>query len=144
VFIGKHDRSLDDKGRLVLPSSYRREFEDAGGGIVAPWDRCLAMWPRDVFEGVMDKLIEKVESGEAKDDVARVFQSQAAEFALDGQGRFVVPVNHRTHAGIERDVQVIGQRNRVELWDVARFAAIEQENAPADVSAEIRNLRIFS
>ena len=143
MFIGKHDRSLDDKGRLVLPTPYRRPFDDAGGGIVAPWDRCLAMWPRDVFEGVMDKLIEKVEAGEANDDVARVFQSQAAEFQLDGQGRFVVPVQHRGHAAIQRDVLVIGQRSRIELWDVDRFGAVEEENTPDAVSTEIRSLRIF-
>ena len=143
MFIGKHDRSLDDKGRLVLPTTYRRTFDDAGGGIVAPWDRCLAMWPRDVFEGVMDKLIDKVESGDASDDVARVFQSQAAEFALDGQGRFVVPVQHRSHAGIQRDVYVIGQRRRLELWDTARFDAVEGEHTFDDVSAELRRLRIL-
>jgi DNA-binding transcriptional regulator/RsmH inhibitor MraZ len=62
---------------------------------------------------------------------------------LDGQGRFVVPVQHRDHAGIQRDVLVIGQRKRIELWDATRFGALESDNPPVDVSAEIRSLRIF-
>src|SRR5881227_2597434 len=91
VFIGKHDRSLDDKGRLVLPSNYRRDFEDAGGGVLAPWDRCLGLWTKAKYEDVMEQLIDKVRSGEAVDMVARLFQSDAADVQLDAQGRFVVP-----------------------------------------------------
>src|SRR4051794_17397416 len=125
VFIGKHDRSLDDKGRLVLPTSYRRPFEDAGGGVLAPWDRCLGLWPQDMFGDVMLKLQSKVEEGEAEADVARLFQSAASEVQLDGQGRFVVPAEHREHAGIDREIKVIGHNNRVEIWDASRFTAMQ-------------------
>jgi MraZ protein len=143
VFIGKHDRSLDDKGRLVLPSNYRRDFEDAGGGVLAPWDRCLGLWTKAKYEDVMEQLIDKVRSGEANDDVARMFQSNAADVQLDAQGRFVVPEEHRGHAGITREVKVIGQTTRVEIWDLAAFEAMEQATTRDAVSEEIRRLRIF-
>ena len=143
MFIGKHDRSLDDKGRLVLPSGFRRAFEDAGGGVLAPWDRCLGLWTRDHFEVVMDKLLAKVSDGEADDDVVRVFAGAAADVQLDAQGRFVVPEEHRSHAAIDREVKVLGLPNRVEIWDAARFGAMEGGKSADDVSAEIRRLRIF-
>ena len=46
MFIGKHDRSLDDKGRLVLPSGYRRSFEDAGGAFFLSIEdiTCPELW----------------------------------------------------------------------------------------------------
>lgn len=143
MFIGKHDRSLDDKGRLVLPSGYRRAFEDAGGGVLAPWDRCLALFPRDDFEAVMRRLLEKVSDGEADDDVARLFSGGAAEIQLDAQGRFVIPEEHRTHAAIVREVKVLGLPNRIEIWDANRFGAMEGGKDADAVSAEIRKLRIF-
>jgi MraZ protein len=143
VFIGKHDRSLDDKGRLVLPSGFRRPFEDAGGGVLAPWDRCLALWTRDRFEVVMDKLLTKVSEEEADDDVVRLFASQASDVQLDAQGRFVLPEEHRRHASIQREVNVIGQHTRIEIWDAARFASIEGDKSADEVSAEIRRLRVF-
>jgi len=143
VFIGKHDRSLDDKGRLVLPSNYRRDFEDAGGGVLAPWDRCLALWTKAKFEDVMKQLIEKVRAGEADDDVVRLFQGDAADVQLDSQGRFVVPEEHRRHAGITREVKVLGQTDRVELWDAGRFGEVQRDKTPDEVSAEIRRLHIF-
>ncbi|HEX4820062.1 MAG TPA: hypothetical protein VFV00_07630 [Acidimicrobiales bacterium] len=143
MFIGKHDRSLDDKGRLVLPSGYRRAFEDAGGGVLAPWDRCLGLWTRDHFEVVMNKLLEKVSAEEADDDVVRLFAGAAADVQLDAQGRFVLPEDQRRHAAIGRDVKVLGQHNRIEIWDAERFSAVEGAKSADDVSSEIRRLRVF-
>jgi len=143
MFIGKHDRSLDDKGRLVLPSGYRRAFEDAGGGVLAPWDRCLGLWTRDHFEVVMNKLLDKVSAEEADDDVVRLFAGAAADVQLDAQGRFVLPEDQRRHAAIGRDVKVLGQHNRIEIWDAERFSGVERAKSADDVSTEIRRLRVF-
>jgi MraZ protein len=143
VFIGKHDRSLDDKGRLVLPSGYRRAFEDASGGVLAPWDRCLALWTRDHFGVVMNELLARVSSGEADDDMVRRFSGAAAEVQLDAQGRFVLPEDHRSHARIRREVTVLGLPNQIEIWDAQRFTEMESGKSDDDVSAEIRRLRIF-
>ncbi len=144
MFIGSNERSLDDKGRLVLPTKYRRSFEDAGGGVLAPWDRCLGLWTMAKYEEVVrEQLAEKVRAGDADVDVVRVFQSDAAEVQLDSQGRFVVPENHRRYARITRDVTVLGQTDRVEIWDAGRFEEMRGGKSPEDVSEEIRRLNIF-
>jgi len=134
---------LDDKGRLVLPAPFRREFEDAGGGVLAPWDRCLALWTREKFGNVMEQLIDRLREGDANDDVVRLFQSHASEVQFDTQGRFVVPEDHRDYAGITREVKVLGQTNRVEFWDLANFTAMEDATSREAVSGEIRRLRLF-
>jgi MraZ protein len=141
VFIGKYDRSLDPKGRLVLPSNYRRPFEDTGG-VLAKWDRCLALWTTDKYGDVMEQLNEKVRAGEADDDVARVFQSSAAEVQLDSQGRFVITEEQRGYAGITREVAVIGQTTRVEIWSDTQYDQVERAVGPEAVSSELRRLRI--
>lgn len=143
MFIGKHDRSLDDKGRLVLPSAFRHEVEEAGGGVLAKWDRCLALWTRAKFMNVMEQLIEKVKSGEASDDTARLFQADAVPVSLDGQGRFHVNDELRRYAGIGRDVLVVGQTNRVELWEPVRFAGMKETKSDEEVSQEMRALKVF-
>jgi MraZ protein len=143
VFIGKHDRALDEKGRLVLPSAYRREVEDAGGGVLAPWDRSLAVWTKAKFMNVMEQLIEKVRAGEADDEVVRLFQSDAVPVQLDGQGRFHLSDELRDYAGISREVTVVGQTDRIEIWDAGRFAGVKQTKSPTEVSDEIRRLHIF-
>jgi MraZ protein len=142
VFIGKHDRSLDDKGRLVLPSGFRQDVGDEGA-VLAKWDRCLALWTKAKFMDVMQQLIEKVRAGEADDEVVRLFQSDAVPVQLDAQGRFVVGDELREYAGIGRDVKVIGQTDRIEIWDAGRFADVQATKSAAEVSSEIRRLRIF-
>ena len=62
---------------------------------------------------------------------------------LDTQGRFVVPEDQRTHATISREVKVLGQHHRIEIWDADRFASVEGAKSADDVSAEIRRLRVF-
>jgi MraZ protein len=102
----------------------------------------LALWTRDDFEVVMDKLRAKVRDGEADDDVVRLFSGAAADVQLDAQGRFVLPEEQRAHADITREVKVLGQHTRIEIWDANRFAAMEGGKSADEVSAEIRRLRI--
>jgi MraZ protein len=142
-FIGTHDRALDDKGRLVLPSNYRRVFDEAGGGVLAPWDRCVALWTNQEFGGVVEDLRAKVASGEANRDIVRAFQAAAAEASFDSQGRFVIPVNHRVHAGIVREVKVIGQGNHVELWSIDAFNQLQAVQTPQSLSDELQRLNMF-
>ena len=69
--------------------------------------------------------------------------SRATAIQLDSQGRFHIPEEHRALTGITRGVQVLGQNDRVEIWDSARFAEMESQKSPEDVSAHLRDLRIF-
>ncbi len=145
MFTGKHERSLDDKWRLVLPTSFRRPFED-GGGRLAPGDRCLALFTDEEFKGVMQRMVEKSRSEEADDDMVdavRVFTGLTVPVQLDGQGRFVIGEEHRTYAGLGRDVLVAGQNDRVEIWDAASYRALEQRLPAADTSATLRRMKVF-
>ena len=141
MFIGKHDRSLDDKGRLVLPTNFRRDFE--GGAVLAPWDRCVALWTRPSFEEVLAQLLTKAREGEAEQDLVRLFQADAWEISLDGQGRILLPDSHRRFAGIDREVTVIGQSTHIELWNAARYAAMVREKSPAEIWGKFHELKVF-
>ena len=105
----------------MLPSGYRRAFEDAGGGVLAPWDRCLALFPRDDFEAVMRRLLDKVSDGEADDDVGR-----ATHWLGDVWGRAIgdESVVHR------------GPMRRTEWSDVVCFAGL----GPGEVTVDGRKV----
>jgi MraZ protein len=143
VFIGRDDRSLDDKGRLVLPTKYRRPYEDAGGGVLTVWDRCLALWTPEEYDVVVKDIRDKGRQGLADENFVRLFPTRASSVQLDSQGRFHIAEEHRAHAGIVRDVKVLGQTEHVEIWDRGRFEQLEGGQTPDDVSAEIRRLHLF-
>ncbi len=143
MFTGQQDRTLDDKSRLVLPSAFRRPYEGQGGRL-SPGDRCLVVFPEDVFSQVAERMNEKWRSGEVEDDdVVRVFFSNTVRVELDNQGRFMIPERSRAYAGIARDVTVVGHQDHLELWDTASYRAVETAKSPESVSAQLRRMRVF-
>jgi MraZ protein len=139
VFVGRFEHSLDGKGRLVLPSAFRADLRS--GGVLAPWDRCLALWTRDQFGDVAQAMKLRVSESDQDMDIFRLFLAEARFIEPDGQGRFVVPEEHRIHAGLVRDTVVSGQLDRVEIWDRSRFQGVRDGQA-GQLAEAIRDLRL--
>ncbi len=139
MFLGKHPHGLDDKGRLVLPSSFRSGFKD--GAVLAPWDGCIAMWTTERFKEVSQIMRVKLSEGGGEMGPLSVFFGECHQVKPDAQGRFVVPESQRRYAGLERDAFIVGQLDRVEIWDRDRFAAFEETNR-SKLAGMIKELRL--
>jgi MraZ protein len=91
-FFGRHEHSLDDKGRVILPAKFRSHFEH--GGYLAPeQDGCLSLWTPDQFEVQMDAMMERASTSRSDRNLVRLW------------------------AYLEGEVLVLGAIDRVELWD---------------------------
>jgi MraZ protein len=139
VFVGKFEHQLDEKGRLVLPAAFRPSLED--GGVLAPWERCLALWAPGQFDEVAQMIKRRISEGGGDMDVMRVFLADAHTVTPDRQGRFVIPEDHRGQAGLSREVVVSGQLDRIEIWDRERFSELHEVKAP-QLDDVIRDLRM--
>ncbi len=122
MFVGTFEHSLDDKGRLVLPSTFRGHLADRG--FVSQYERCLGLWTEDGFTDVARRLTDKVREGLASHDAVRAFAANASEVRPDSQGRIVLPQRLREYAGLQREVVVIGALDRIEIWDAARWSEL--------------------
>lgn len=115
-FFGRYEHSLDDKGRIILPSKFRGPFEH--GGFLTPYeDGCLSLWTPDQFEERMERMLERAATGRNNRHMARLWASTSHELDLDRQGRMAIPARLREYAGLEGDVLVLGAIDRVELWN---------------------------
>lgn len=115
-FFGRYEHSLDDKGRVILPSKFRGPFEH--GGYLTPYqDGCLALWSPDRFEHQMETMLERAGTGRSDRQMARVWASNAHEAEIDRQGRMAIPTRLREYAGLAGEVLVLGAIDRVELWN---------------------------
>ena len=74
--------------------------------------------------------------------VQRYFFSGAAEVEPDKQGRILIPPNLREHAGLEKDVTVIGAAVRAEIWDTARWAAYNDSQTEANIEESMNLLAL--
>jgi MraZ protein len=139
VFVGTFEHSVDGKGRVVLPSSFRAQLADRG--FVSQYQGCLGLWSEKGFDDVAERLMSKVREGLTTQDAVRAFAADATEVRPDSQGRILLPQRLREYAGIERDVAVVGAINRVELWDAGRWTAL-RSRADDSLEAAIGDLGI--
>jgi len=119
-FFGTYEHSLDNKGRVILPSKFRPPFEH-GGYLSEYLDGCLALWTPEAFERQMEEMQERASARRADRNMARFWASASQELEVDRQGRMVVPAKMREYAALEGDVTVVGAIDRVELWSPARW-----------------------
>lgn len=126
MFLGEYEHSLDEKGRLTIPSRFREELT---GRLVVTrgLDHCLFLYPYSEWQVLGDKLRELPMTQREARAFVRLLFSGASEQTLDRQGRLLLPANLREYAGIERDVVILGLGNRVELWSKERWTAYEAE-----------------
>ncbi len=122
MFVGTFEHSLDDKGRLVLPSVFRSHLADRG--YISQYESCLGLWTEEGFTDVARRLQGKVREGRASQNAVRAFAANATEVRPDSQGRITIPPRLREYAGLDRDVVVIGALDRIEIWDAARWRDI--------------------
>jgi MraZ protein len=120
MFVGTFEHSLDDKGRVVLPVTFRSQLT-ASKGFLSQLDRCLGLWTEEGFADVARRLTDNIRDGKASQDAMRAFSANACEVSPDSQGRITIPQRLRDFAGLEGDAVLIGAINRIELWNASRW-----------------------
>ena len=115
-FFGRYEHSLDDKGRVILPSKFRGSFEH-GGYLTQYTDGCLALWTPEQFDLQMENMQERAATGKQDRNLVRLWASTSHELEIDRQGRMAIPARLRDYAGLAADVLLLGAIDRVELWN---------------------------
>jgi MraZ protein len=120
-FSGKHYYTVDPKGRIIIPAAFREIITSNYSTKLyvtnAPFDRCLYIYPLEEWS----KLQEQVRSKPRYDEAIRFFMrrviASAVEVEMDKQGRILIPAALREDASINADVAIVGQIERIELWN---------------------------
>lgn len=115
MFIGEYQHTLDDKGRIIIPSKFREELGEAFV-MTKGLDNCLFVYPKSEWIILEEKLKALPLTNRDARAFVRFFFSGASECALDKQGRVLVPPNLREHSKLDKDAVVIGVSTRMEIW----------------------------
>ena len=135
MFMGEYVHSIDAKGRIILPADFRQEL-GVTFIITRGLDNCLFLYGQQAWEEWAAKLRALPLAKPAARALTRFFFSGARTPECDKQGRFLVPANLRTHAGIalKQDVVLTGVDNRIEVWSKEQWSKYNEEVEP-DVTA---------
>ena len=107
AFVGTHEHSLDEKGRLVLPAKFRSYF--AGAAYLTPHAGCLALWTPDGFDEMLSRLKEQIRTGEVE---ARVRRGLARCCAHSGTARGIHPRNGFSNKKLDKDLMIMHKNAR--------------------------------
>ncbi len=128
-FLGTHTPRLDDKGRLILPAKFRDAL--AEGLVMAKGqERCIVVYPMAEFYRFAEQMHTAPSSIAGVRDYTRVLASSASPEVPDRQGRITIPPMLRDYAELSRDLAVIGNISRVEIWQLEAWNAYLAEKEP--------------
>jgi MraZ protein len=114
----------------------------AGGKLVVTADSssCLLLYPAPDWEPIQQRLMSLSSFSPRTRDLQRLLVGNASDVEVDGAGRILIPGPLRKFAGLEKDVALVGQGARFELWDEAKWAAqmekssaLSQDGIPPDL-----------
>ena len=135
MFRGASKITLDGKGRMAIPTRYRNEIVSrSAGSLVATIDRdpCLLLYPLPDWEEMERRLMRLPGNKPAVRAYQRRIVGHAADMDMDSHGRILISKELREFAGLEKQVMLIGQGNKFELWDESKWSQWMDESGNDD------------
>lgn len=128
-FVGQYEYQMDEKGRVSLPSAFRREA-DSDRFVLLQWEPdYLALFPSRKWAEIQSRLLEFRRTDPDAWNQVRVIVSRAVDVSPDKQGRILVPAALQEAAGLSGTVLLSGNIDRVELWNPDTYRELVQERA---------------
>lgn len=120
-FLGNIEAKADQKGRVFLPATFRKELQREGQETMVlrkdAFQQCLVLYPESVWNEQLTLMRKKLNRWDAvQQNVFRTFISEAEQVTLDGNGRFLISRRSLDFAGITSEVRFIGMDDTIEIW----------------------------
>ncbi len=139
TFIGDYSCRLDAKGRVILPSAFKKQMPTAAEDrfVVRKdiFEGCLVLYSIDDWNRQLEKIRSRINQYNREHNIfLRNFFKGTAEVSLDSSNRLLIPKRLLDLAGITKDVVLAGQDGRIEMWAEEVYARIDM---PSDDFADL-------
>jgi len=147
MFQGETAITVDDKGRMAIPTAYRDEVARGGNRLVVtynPYENgCLWLYPEAAWQAVRDQVVALPNAKRVHRNLQLKLVGAATVVEPDGNSRILLPQTHRAAAGLERKAVLLGMGNKFELWsEQAHAAQIQSTIGEDEVSDDMLDLRL--
>jgi MraZ protein len=148
VFQGETAITIDDKGRLAIPTGYRDLVaRECGNRLVVTYNPfesgSLYLYPHSVWERVRDQVNALPRTRSVSRNLQLKLVGAATFVEPDASGRVGIPASHRNAVGIEKKAVLVGMGDKFELWsEQAHLAQIRQTLGDADLGDALVDLQL--
>jgi MraZ protein len=115
MFLGQHSNTIDEKGRITLPSRFRELLSD-GAYITAGLDQNLIVMPASHFNQQYDRINAMNPNNPLVRKYRRFTFGRASKIEFDSVGRFIIPQNLRESANLTNSAIIVGIGEDIEIW----------------------------
>jgi MraZ protein len=141
MFRGTSAITLDSKNRITIPTRYRDElFADCQGKMVCTVDiqhPCLLLYPLPEWEEIELKLCELSSMNPQERLLQQVLLGNASDCEIDKSGRLLIHGPLRQHAGLKKNLMLVGQLRKFEIWNDSAWQNQMQQGIAQIQSGEI-------
>jgi len=138
MFRGNHPTRVDEKGRLKVPSDFKRRVDELYGPqffITSKDGKRAEIYPLKEWEKI-EEALSKLGSTPAKKKFLDVTNYYGQVVEMDAQGRLLIPQSLREAAELKSDVAVLGQQTYLAVVNDEKHKAELAENPLTDADME--------
>ena len=148
MFQGETAITVDDKGRMAVPTAHRDLVARVSNNRLVltynPFESgCLYLYPQPVWEHVRDQVNALPRTRSVSRNLQLKLVGAAAFLEPDGSGRVSIPASHRSAVGIEKKAVLLGMGDKFELWaESAHHEQIRKTLGDADLDDGLLDLQL--
>jgi len=129
-FRGRFNHTIDNKGRVSIPTGFRMEIQRLGGDrapILTRGKDHLRLYPAETFEQIEETLSAKSSLDPDVEQLQRFMIGDCTECAIDTQGRITIPAVFRDFANLAGKITLSGVLEKIEIWNPDSFEAAQMD-----------------
>lgn len=118
MFRGSSFHTVDDKGRIIIPTRFRKVINEKGNGpvMITGMDNCLFVYCMDEWVKVEKRILDFQNKSQEIRRFQRFFIGNCQDCKCDKQGRVLIPPTLKDYAKLEKEVVLAGAGIRFEIW----------------------------
>ena len=134
-FSAKYTASIDDKGRVVLPSSFKKSMgEEALKPVAIEMDiysNCLNIYPEQYWNEKVKEIESRLNQFDEGDiELLEQFYENFTTVKMADNGRINIPADFLNHANLKKEVILVGMGKLIRLWDAAEYEQRKEVRKP--------------
>ncbi len=126
--IGNHEVSLDEKGRIVIPSKLKDTFKDSDLVISFEFENAIVLREKDDFDNWVKQLVEKGNFDSKARTLQRLILGNSWNMSMDSKGRILIPNKLLNVLDTKSKVVMVGVWNKIEIFSKEYWDSINNSD----------------
>ena len=140
MFRGSSFHTIDEKGRVIIPTRFRDVIRVGGGNgvMVSKMDKGLFAYTYEEWNNIENKILSMAEKSGNMRRFRRVFIGGAFDCNLDRQGRILIPPTLRQYSELLKEIVLVGVLDHFEIWSRENW---DNENVNLETDLQLEEVR---